>query len=60
MLIEKYEKKLTEAEQEMTKQCLHDKNELDVFKTKNCDDQMSELKNDLFDRKKKTIIELDA
>jgi len=60
MLIEDYEKRLEQAEQDITKQCLHDKNELDTFKTKACDDQMEELKNDLFERKKKTLIELDA
>jgi hypothetical protein len=33
MLIEEYENKLQEIEQNLTKQCLHDKNELDNFKT---------------------------
>ena len=60
MLIEEYESRLQQVEQNLTKECLHEKNERDAFKTKVCDDQMQELKNDLFERKKKTIIELDT
>ena len=60
MLVEEYENKLVEVEQTLTKECIHEKNELDAFKDSLCEDTLESLKNDLFERKKKTIIELDA